>query len=43
MFMWQQKMEVREPKGNVLDAIRENALKADVIFACGPTPYASCH
>lgn len=25
-------------KGNVLDAIRENALSADAIFACGPTP-----
>lgn len=25
-------------KGNVLDAIRENGLKADVFFACGPTP-----
>lgn len=25
-------------KGNVMDAIRENALKADVIYACGPTP-----
>ena len=25
-------------RGNVLDAIRKNALKADVIFACGPTP-----
>ena len=25
-------------KGNVLDALRENGLKADVIFACGPTP-----
>lgn len=25
-------------KGNVLDAIRENGLDADVIFACGPTP-----
>ena len=25
-------------KGNVMDAIRENALKADVIFACGPMP-----
>lgn len=25
-------------KGNVIDAIRENGLKADVIFACGPTP-----
>ena len=25
-------------RGNVLDAIQENALKADVIFACGPTP-----
>lgn len=25
-------------KGNVMDAIRENDLKADVIFACGPLP-----
>ena len=25
-------------KGNVLDAIRENHLTADAIFACGPTP-----
>jgi len=25
-------------EGNVLDAIRENGLKADVIYACGPTP-----
>ena len=25
-------------KGNVFDAIRENDLKADVIYACGPTP-----
>lgn len=25
-------------KGNVLDTIRENALSADVIYACGPTP-----
>lgn len=25
-------------KGNVLDAIREHGLDADVIFACGPTP-----
>ena len=25
-------------RGNVLDAIRENDLHADVIFACGPTP-----
>ena len=25
-------------KGNVMDAIRENDLKADVIFACGPMP-----
>lgn len=25
-------------KGNVIDAIRENGLEADVIFACGPTP-----
>ena len=25
-------------KGNVIDAIRENGLQADAIFACGPTP-----
>lgn len=25
-------------KGNVMDAIRENHLEADVIFACAPTP-----
>jgi dihydroorotate dehydrogenase electron transfer subunit len=25
-------------KGNVMDAIRENGLEADVIFACGPAP-----
>lgn len=25
-------------KGNVLDAIRENGLTADVMYACGPTP-----
>lgn len=25
-------------KGNVLDAIRENGLSADIIYACGPTP-----
>ena len=25
-------------KGNVMDAIRENGLSADIIFACGPTP-----
>ena len=25
-------------KGNVLDAVRENGLQGDVIFACGPTP-----
>ena len=25
-------------KGNVMDAIRENTLEADVIFACGPAP-----
>lgn len=25
-------------KGNVMDAIRENGLQADAIFACGPTP-----
>lgn len=26
--------------GNVMDAIRENALKADIIYACGPMPCA---
>ncbi len=25
-------------KGNVMDAIRENGLRADVIFSCGPMP-----
>lgn len=25
-------------KGNVMDAIRENGLKADIIYACGPMP-----
>lgn len=25
-------------RGNVMDAIRENALSADMIYACGPTP-----
>lgn len=25
-------------KGNVMDAIKENGLKADIIYACGPTP-----
>ena len=25
-------------KGNVMDAILENALEADIIYACGPTP-----
>ena len=25
-------------KGNVMDAIREQALPADIIYACGPTP-----
>lgn len=25
-------------KGNVLDAIKENGLTADIIYACGPTP-----
>ena len=25
-------------KGNVIDAIRENQIKGDVIYACGPTP-----
>ena len=37
-------------KGNVMDAVRENGLEADVIFACGPMPmlrairdYAASH
>ncbi len=25
-------------KGNVIDAIKENGLEADIIYACGPTP-----
>ena len=25
-------------KGNVMDAIRENGLEADIIYACGPSP-----
>ena len=25
-------------KGNIMDAIRENAIDADIIYACGPTP-----
>lgn len=25
-------------KGNVMDAVRENQLDADIIYACGPTP-----
>lgn len=25
-------------KGNVLDAVKENSLEADIIYACGPTP-----
>ena len=25
-------------KGNVLDAVRENDIQADIIYACGPTP-----
>lgn len=25
-------------KGNVMDAIRENGLKADILYACGPMP-----
>ena len=28
----------RGTRGNVLDAIRENGLDAEVIYACGPTP-----
>lgn len=25
-------------KGNVMDAVRENVVEADIIYACGPTP-----
>lgn len=28
----------RGTKGNVIDAIKENGLEADIIYACGPTP-----
>ena len=28
----------RGTRGNVLDAVREQELSAEVIFACGPTP-----
>ncbi len=31
-------MEAWEQKENVMDAIREQSLDADIIFACGPTP-----
>lgn len=27
-----------ETKGTVIDAIRENGIKGDIIYACGPTP-----
>ena len=37
-------------KGNVMDAIRENGLTADIFYACGPAPmlraiknYAECN
>lgn len=29
-------------EGNVLDAIRENGLDAEIIYACGPMPMLSC-
>lgn len=28
----------RGTRGNVLDAVRENTIKADIIYACGPLP-----
>ncbi len=37
-FILPQRMAVWEQRANVMDAIRENALEADVIYACGPTP-----
>ena len=36
--MWLRKTEVLGPRENVLDAIRENGLDAEIIYACGPTP-----
>ncbi len=36
MYMLQQRTGSAGTKGNVLDAVRENNLTADVIFACGP-------
>ena len=33
-----EKIMVAGTKGNVMDAIRENDLEADAIFACGPAP-----
>ena len=38
MSILQQKMASAGTKGNVMDAIRENGLEADAIFACGPAP-----
>ena len=31
-------MAAPEPRGTSLDAIREQNLTADIIYACGPTP-----
>lgn len=30
-------------KGNVMDAVREHGIEADVIYACGPKPMLPCH
>ena len=39
----QQRMAAWVRREMSLDAIRENDLKADMIFACGPYPNAPCH
>ena len=36
--MWQQKTALQEQREMLWDAIRENDLEADAIFACGPAP-----
>ena len=41
-YTLQQKTALPEQR-NVMDAIRENDLEADVIFACGPKPRSSRH
>ena len=38
IFILQRRTEGAGVKGNVMDAVREDHLEADVIFACGPAP-----